>query len=50
MGVVVGSGITIGPGITIGAPGQAPAVITFITTQNNEELLTQDNNNLITEN
>lgn len=50
MGVVVESGITIGPGIIIGAPGQQPAVITFIITQNNEDLLTQDDNNLITEN
>jgi hypothetical protein len=47
MPIVIGPGITIGAGIII---GNTVPEATFITTQDNDPLITQDNNNLITEN
>ena len=47
MPIVIGPGITIGPGIFI---GNVIPEVNFITTQNNDPLITEDGNNLITEN
>jgi hypothetical protein len=47
MSIEIGPGITIGAGITI---GNTVPEVTFITTQTGDLLITQDNNNLITEN
>jgi len=47
MSIVIGPGIAIGPGIII---GNTIPEATFITTENTDPLITQDDNNLITEN
>ena len=47
MSIVIGPGITIGGGISV---GNTIPEATFITTENADPLITQDNNNLITEN
>jgi len=47
MPIVIGPGIAIGPGITI---GNVVPEVNFITTQDTDPLITEDGNNLITEN
>jgi hypothetical protein len=47
MAIVIGPGITIGAGISV---GNTIPESTFITTENADPLVTQDDNNLITEN
>jgi hypothetical protein len=47
MAIVLGPGITVGPGITI---GNVTPEVNFITTQNDDPLITENGNNLITEN
>lgn len=47
MAIVIGPGITIGPGVLI---GNTIPEATFITTQGNDPLITENGNNLITEN
>lgn len=47
MAIVIGPGITIGAGIII---GNTIPEVTFITTENADPLITQNDNNLITEN
>jgi hypothetical protein len=47
MSMVIGPGITIGAGITV---TDTVVEVNFITTQDTDPLITQDGNNLITEN
>ena len=47
MPIEIGPGWTIGPGIQIG--GGAQPVITFIDTENDNQLTTESGDNLITE-
>jgi hypothetical protein len=47
MSIIIGPGITIGAGITI---GNTIPEVNFIATQTGDLLITQNNNNLITEN
>jgi hypothetical protein len=47
MPIIVGPGISIGPGIII---GNVVPEANFITTENIDPLITEDGNNLITEN
>jgi hypothetical protein len=49
MAIVIEGGITIGGGIGI-AVDDVPVVVTFITTENNEDLITESGLNLVTEN
>lgn len=45
MAIVIGGGIEIGGGITI----SPDPVVFYIATQNNEQLITEDGDNLVTE-
>jgi hypothetical protein len=47
MTIVIGPGITIGGGISV---IDSDLEVNFITTQNIDPLITEDDNNLITEN